>query len=413
MIRPQFHFTAETGWINDPHAITYRNGRFHLFYQYVPGSLVWAPNCYWGHAVSDDLFVFEHLPIALAPGDGDDGIWTGSLATDQDGQDTIFYTSVVQPDIGIGRVRSATADDDSWISWTKGAVVAERPADLDIVAYRDPFVFRDGDGWRMLVGASIADGTAAALSYGSTNLRDWDYEGIGAQRSTRETDPLWTGALWECAQLFEIDGRHLMVSSVWDDDVLYYAAYSVGTYRGGVFEAESWGRLSYGTSYYAPSFFHDADGRPSLTFWLRHVADPEAGWAGAHSVPHSLHLEGDRLVATPHSGLEAYRGEAKSNGRVLGTAADAVWSPGSSLTVSSGATVVAALSMRPGQLVLTHGDAESCVPYETGEVRVIVDAAVIEVSLKEGVIAAPIVLGGNSLEFDADGALQVWPLVPH
>ncbi|HLX41338.1 MAG TPA: hypothetical protein VKR42_12455 [Ktedonobacteraceae bacterium] len=47
-MRPIFPFTAETGWINDPHAIAYRNGKYHLFYQYVLGSMVWVPNCRWG-----------------------------------------------------------------------------------------------------------------------------------------------------------------------------------------------------------------------------------------------------------------------------------------------------------------------------------------------------------------------------
>ncbi len=61
-MRPILHFTAETGWINDPHAITYRDGRFHLFYQYAPDTLVWSPHCHWGHAVSPDLFRFDRLP---------------------------------------------------------------------------------------------------------------------------------------------------------------------------------------------------------------------------------------------------------------------------------------------------------------------------------------------------------------
>src|SRR4051812_33793269 len=106
-MRPLLHFTAETGWINDPHGITVKDGRYHVFYQYVPNSLVWAPNCHWGHAVGDDMFSLEPRPVALAPGEGDDGIWTGSLVTDDNGASRIFYTSVVQPGIGIGRIRTA------------------------------------------------------------------------------------------------------------------------------------------------------------------------------------------------------------------------------------------------------------------------------------------------------------------
>ena len=135
------------------------------------------------------------------------------------------------------------------------------------------------------------------------------------------------GALWECPQIIEVDGRHVMVSSVWDDDVLHYAGYAVGRYADGAFTAESWGRLTYGPSYYAPSFFRDADGRPCLTFWMRGIADVEAGWASAHSVPHVLTLDGDRLVATPHPDVDAVRGRVADDGRLAGLAGDLVWSP--------------------------------------------------------------------------------------
>jgi beta-fructofuranosidase len=53
--RPVLHLTADRGWVNDPLAPTWDGERYHLFFQYVPGSVEWAPNCHWGHAVSDDL----------------------------------------------------------------------------------------------------------------------------------------------------------------------------------------------------------------------------------------------------------------------------------------------------------------------------------------------------------------------
>ena len=411
MTRPEFHFTAPSGWINDPHGITYRDGRYHLFYQYVPESLVWAPNCHWGHATGPDLFDWTVQPVALAPGDGDDGIWTGSLVTDDAGESTIFYTSVVQPGIGIGRVRRAHPADPEWLTWAKEGVVATAPAELDIIAYRDPFVFRDGEGWRMFVGAGLADGTATALSYSSADLAEWSYDGIAVQRSTTETQPVWTGALWECPQLFELDGRHVMVTSVWDDDVLHYVIYAVGDYVDGNFTPTSWGRLSYGPSYYAPSFFRDADGKPSLTFWLRHVEDRDAGWASAHSIPHTLSLVGETLVATPHAGLEKYRREVTTS-RIAGLAADCSWqpAPGGHFSVASGPTVLASLVFDGEGLRIQQGSESWPMPFSDGPVRIIVDGPTLEVSTDGGVFAVPVAPAADSLEIAASEPVKIWQL---
>lgn len=59
--------------------------------------------------------------VAVAPGDGDDGVWSGSLVTGPDGATTLLYTSVTEPDIGIGTARTAAPADASWFPWTKGA----------------------------------------------------------------------------------------------------------------------------------------------------------------------------------------------------------------------------------------------------------------------------------------------------
>jgi beta-fructofuranosidase len=292
-------------------------------------------------------------------------------------------------------------------------VVAEPPPGLDIVGYRDPFVFRDGEGWTMFLGAGLTDGTATALSYRSDDLQTWTYRGIAAQRSTSETDPAWTGALWECPQLFELDGRHVMVTSVWDADVLHYTAYAIGDYRDGAFVAETWGRLSHGPSYYAPSFFRDADGRACLMFWLRHVEDAAAGWASAHSLPHTLSLGDGRLVAQPHDGLEAYRGDAADSGLIIGRAADALWSPEGitdSLLIVADGEVVADIWVGEGKLVLSPGDDSWEMPHTGGDVRVVVDGPIVEVATSRGVMATPIDAATRELRITADGPVLVWPL---
>jgi len=395
-MRPEFHFTAASGWINDPHGITYRDGVYHAFFQYVPGRTDWAPNCHWGHARGSDLLSLQELPVAIAPGDGDGGIWTGSLVTAHDGATRIFYTSTSEPDIGIGRIRIATPDDDGWISWTKGAFVADAPPDLNLIAYRDPFLREDHDGWRMFVGAGGADGTAMALSYRSNDLEAWQYEGVALSRSTSEAADVWMGALWECPQIIDIDGRAVMVSSVWDDDVLHYAGYAIGIYSAGTFTATHWGRLTYGGSHYAPSFFHDVEGRPCLTFWMRGIADESAGWASAHSVPYLLTLVGDTLVASPHPDIEKYR-RVVSTGTVDGLAADVTWTPDDAgITIESGGQTVVSLVRDADEITIAIGDGSWTIPY-SGDLRIILDGPALEVASAGGVLGSLIFPQGDTL----------------
>ncbi|MDN4640826.1 glycoside hydrolase family 32 protein [Agreia sp. PsM10] len=412
-MRPRFHFTAERGWINDPHGITPRDGGYDAFFQYVPDSTVWAPNCHWGHARGDDLFSLQELPVAIAPGEGDDGIWTGSLVTDDTGRTRVFYTSTSQPDIGIGRIRVAEPTDDSWLQWRKGDFVAGAPAELETIAYRDPFVVREPEGWRMFVGAGSPDGAARALSYTSSDLETWGYEGIALERSTTEREPVWMGALWECPQIFEVDGRWVMVSSVWDDDVLYYAGYAIGDYRDGRFVAETWGRLTYGPSYYAPSFFRDADGRPCLMFWMRGVEDLETGWASALSVPHVLGLDGDRLAARPHPDLERYRGAESATGSVDGLAADVVWTPEQNdMLVVAGADGGRIELRREDSSLIARSNGERYVlPFDGGSARLVLDAQAVEISGSQGALGFTWLPVGDGLSIVGGGSPVVHGLL--
>lgn len=412
MTRPEFHFTVESGWINDPHGITYRDGEYHSFFQYVPDSMVWAPNCHWGHAKGRDLFSLKELPVAIAPGEGDDGIWTGALVTDDADATRIFYTSTAQPDIGMGRVRIATPDDDEWISWSKGAFVADAPTELDIIAYRDPFIIREGDGWRMFLGAGLRDGTATALSYRSTDLESWTYEGIALQRSTNEREPVWMGALWECPQIIDVDGRAVMVSSVWEADILHYAGYALGRYADGRFNADAWGQLTYGPSYYAPSAFRDADGRWNLSFWMRGVRDDEAGWSSAHSVPHVLGLVGDHLAAAPHPDLEFYRREPVADGALPGLAGDALWSAsaGNVLEITSADEMVLRIVADDGSVSIESPGERWEMPVH-GDLRVILDARTVEISSPGGIFGLAVHPNGDRYTVNAvSGSATVWPL---
>lgn len=394
-MRPSLHFTAQRGWINDPHGLSFHNNTYHLFHQYVPDSLVWAPNCHWGHATSPDLVNWTHHDVALAPGNGDDGIWTGCLV--KDGTETrVLYTSVAEPNLGLGRVRLATPEDETWDSWTKGEIVIRPPEDLDLIAYRDPFVAPEGLGWRMFIGAATRDGQALALTYTSDDLEAWTYDGVALSRSTYETDPVWMGALWECPQIFEIDGHWVMVSSVWDDDVLHYVGYGIGgadTHVDGRFTPTDWGQLSFGESYYAPSFFRDRDQRPCLMFWMRGVSDVDQGWASCLSVPYLLSVQNGRLVADPHPEIAGHRA-ASLGAREPAPAFDLEWAPapaGDQLVLAADTGKTACLTVANGAVTLERPGCDNwSMPWSGEQLRVLVDGSVIEVSSVSGVLGGAI-----------------------
>ncbi|MGR0319867.1 glycoside hydrolase family 32 protein [Agromyces sp. ZXT2-3] len=410
-MRPALHFTARTGWINDPHGITFRDGRYHAFFQYVPDRTSWAPNCHWGHATGPDLLSLRETSVAIAPGDGDDGIWTGCLVVDDD-ETVVFYTATSVPDFGIGRIRAARPLDAEWREWRKGEVVVEAPDGLDLIAFRDPFVRREASGWRMFVGAAHRDGTAMALSWTSSDLRSWTYDGVAQSRSTAERDPVWMGALWECPQFVDIDGVDVMISSVWDADVLHYAGYATGAYRDGGFDAAGWGRLTYGDGYYAPSLFFDAEGRACLSFWIRGIADEAAGWAGAHSVPFVLSAADGALVATPHPDVAAHRGERAADGVVAGLAADIEWdATAGELTVASGGGRVLRVARTPDSAVITIGDDDWAVPA-SGSLRMIIDGPVFELASTAGLFSAALSPMGDDLHVRTSaGTLEVFPMM--
>ena len=411
-MRPLLHFTAKSGWINDPHGITWRDDHYEVFYQYVPGSDVWKHNCHWGHATGPDLMSLTERGVAIAPGEGDDGIWTGSLVTDSQGNSRVFYTSTALPNLGIGRVRVATPSDESWDSWVKGDFVVDVPDGLDIIAFRDPFIRRRGDGWQMFVGAGSSDGTAMALEYRSSDLVDWEYVGVPLARSTHDREP-WLGALWECPQFAKVANADVMVSSVWDDDILHYAGYAIGAFDGDEFEPAGWGRLTYGPSYYAPSLFYDSEQRPCLLFWMRGVKDGAGAWASAHSVPFLLDVSDGELVASPHPDVAKHRGRAVESGSVDGLAADIEWRDGDGGVLEISTVTGALASVRRGEsgtIIELPGSEPTTVPA-VGSVRIIVDGPVLEV------VAAGMLFGTAIEPWDGPltaratvGSVEVFPL---
>ena len=339
-MRPEFHFTPVAGWINDPHGAHHRDGEYHVFFQHLPDRTTWSHEMRWGHAKGPDLLSLEQLPNAIEPGDGDGGAWTGSLLVD--GADArIFYTSASAPDHDLGRVRVATPDAPDWVAWTKGPFVVDTPDDM--AHFRDPWVFRDGEGWSMILSGRHRDGRAALVAYRSEDRETWTHLGAALRPDGGAGVPQTRSTLWECPQLFQIDGRDVLILSG-DDEDGRYVGYAVGRWADGRFDAQHWGRLTFGGRHYAPTFLRDAHGRPTLVFWLQDIHGD--GWAGAHSIPYLVALDGDELVLEPHPDLERHR-SAEARTDAASSAADIVWAaePGAELSIAAVAGEIAKLHL--------------------------------------------------------------------
>lgn len=312
-LRPQFHFTAPSGWLNDPNGLCWWNGFYHLFYQHNPAAAT-AEKIHWGHAVSTDLVHWQDRPIALAPSPGpdEDGCWSGVLV-DDGGTPTIVYTG-----LRAGEQRPCVAVGDSSLdTWAKdehNPVIADPPPGLDLIGFRDHSVWREVDGWHQIIGAGIRGLGGAALLYRSPDLREWEYVGPILVGDASAREPVWTGSMWECVDLFALDGRHVLLFSVWDDGTTGYPAYHTGTYSDGVFAPDSVHILDHGLNYfYAPQTFRDADGRRIAFGWLQEGrpagAQIASGWSGVMSLPRVLTLHDGQLVSSPAPEIDTLRAE--------------------------------------------------------------------------------------------------------
>ncbi len=382
--RPTLHHAPSSGWSNDPLALTFHDGRYHLFFQYVAGRTTWDVACAWGHATSDDLLAWRTEPVAVAPGDGEDGVWSGSLTVGPDGP-VVFYTAVDADDSDHGRVRRAVPHDDDWSTWRKEDVVVRSPDGPDVAAFRDPFVHRYGEGWRMLLAGGLESGEGALWVSTSADLRSWSTPVVAASGATM-------GALWECPALVEVDGRTMLVLSVGTSGLPHAVMYAFCDDRGDRLDLGAWQRLTYGPSPYAASAFTDADDRPGLIAWLRGVGDAGAGWMGAHSLPWSLHVAGDHLVAAPPAVLERRRSGEVMDG-LLPSVADIEWAarPGDFLVGREAFRLDAA----GDSVVVTFDDTRHEMPWDEGPLRVVLDGPVLEVFGGRGVLAAPVPATGR------------------
>ncbi|WP_381802810.1 glycoside hydrolase family 32 protein [Streptomyces niveus] len=313
--RPRYHFGAPTGWLNDPNGLSQWDGTYHLFYQFNPDSPRHA-NIQWGHATSTDLVNWEDRPIALAPdpeGPDREGCWSGVLVNNN-GTPTIIYSGHA----GDAQLPCLAVGDSTLDTWTKdpsNPLLAGPPPGTDTTAFRDHCVWREGNTWYQLIGSGFRGIGGAALLYESPDLHTWNYRGPILIGNTTETDPVWTGTMWECVDLFQIDGTHVLVVSVWDEGDTHYPIYFTGSYTDGIFTPEAVRTLDLGLRhFYAPQSFRDDKGRRIIIGWIQEGRTDQqtlqAGWSGVLSVPRVLTLTpSGRLHHAPVPELTRLRGE--------------------------------------------------------------------------------------------------------
>lgn len=308
LYRPQYHFTPEKNWHNDPNGLVYYKGEYHLFYQYNPFGTEWG-FMHWGHAVSKDLVHWENLPIALYPDNDskDKEICTAfsgcglidekNLTGLQKGEEKtilLFYTSQK-----CGQ-RLAYSNDKgrTWLKYEKNPLI---PFDETDDA-RDPKVFwheaskqyvmvlyRRPDQKEQLKGVSI---------YTSKNLLDWEFKSH-------------LPGFFECPDLVELPVNRRSDDKKWvlfDGD----GSYLIGTFNGEKFTPETIKTPSdFGANYYATqtwSNIPESDGRTIQIAWMRGGEFPGMPFKGQMTFPCELSIrkftEGLKLLRKPIREIE-------------------------------------------------------------------------------------------------------------
>ena len=281
-------------------------GRQHLFFQEHPHSPTWG-RPQWGHVSSTDLVHWRRHPPALSPsraGPDRDGCWSGCVRLVDD-LPTAFYTGVTgHTDADrLEQVCRAHARDDGLEHWQADPVplLAGGPGPGGTGFARDPFVWKDDQGWHLLLG--VAGGV--------------DHHASHDARSWRRTGTFWQspdGRHVECPQLLRLPGADVLVLSVQGGtphEPELRVEHAVGSVVGERFIGEPAGPIEHGDALYAPAAGQDAEGDWLLWGWVRErvpaAALAELGRVGALSLPWRCSLEGHRLVLRPVAALDSLR----------------------------------------------------------------------------------------------------------
>lgn len=282
--RPVYHHTPAYGWMNDPNGMFYKDGVYHLYFQYNPYGSVWG-NMHWGHSTSSDLMHWKFEGSAIVP-DAWGAIFSGSCVVDHEntagfgkGAIVAFYTSAKSTPWGDVQSESMAYSLDNGKTFTKyegNPILTSSERD-----FRDPKVFwyAPGKHWVMM----LAVGQHMEI-YSSVNLKDWKKESeFGAMQGAH-------GGVWECPDLVEIpvegtrQKKWVLICNLNPGGPFGGSAaqYFVGSFDGKTFVNESptltkW--MDWGKDNYATVTWNNApDGRCVALGWM-------SNWQYANNVP--------------------------------------------------------------------------------------------------------------------------------
>ena len=303
--RPSYHFTPLYGWMNDPNGMVYKDGEYHLYFQYNPYGSKWG-NMHWGHAVSKDLVHWEHLDPAIAR-DPVGHIFSGSSVIDKKntagfGKDAIIaiYTN---NSVNHDEIQCIAYSNDNGRTFTKyeGNPVLT-PFD-GLKDFRDPKVFwyEKGKCWYMIVSAD-----KEMRLYKSKNLKKWNYvsafgKGIGQQPCQ-----------YECPDFFQlpVNGDKKKMKWVMTMNInpgCWFGGsateYFVGDFDGKKFtcpDAHDVKWLDWGKDHYATVTFSNTGDRVLGITWM-------SNWQYANQVPTQQYRSGNSIPRD--LGLFEYKGE--------------------------------------------------------------------------------------------------------
>lgn len=293
--RPVYHHTPVYGWMNDPNGMFYKDGVYHLYFQYNPYGSMWA-NMTWGHSTSTDLTHWTYEGTAIVP-DAWGAIFSGSCVVDKDntagfgkGAVVAFYTSAKSTPWGDVQSQSMAYSLDNgktFIKYEHNPILTSTERD-----FRDPKVFwyAPGKHWVMM----LAVGQEMQI-YSSGNLKEWKKESsFGAMQGAH-------GGVWECPDLVEVavegskEKKWVLICNLNPGGPFGGSAaqYFVGSFDGKKFVNESptqtkW--LDWGKDNYATVTWSNAPaGRCIALGWM-------SNWQYANNVPTTQYRSANTLA---------------------------------------------------------------------------------------------------------------------